>query len=339
MNYYEILEVSPNASVEVIRMAYKAQVKKYHPDNYKDNPQYAEEKMALFNEAYDVLTDEDKRKAYDVQLKNERNNASVQNEEKLSSTSYDMDIKSANNYTPVRSLGITRKLCNFISNIFRWIVTIIVIFVIAGLITGNLKEWSGTVLSVGKEAVYWGNAAIHNTRNMLSSHKYEEGTAEHLISQYIDAIYDGDAYTVEKCIESSSAELLEISVECANGFRKIQSEEIVSALFEDMSYADYSVEKSSNNRYIYTVLFITYDYQVILQKAFNELQYETDLAVAEKYLKSILYKAPKDLKLSVDIEVIEKDGKWLIKKCDIKELINAMTGNLMSSFSDEGYIY
>ena len=116
MNYYEILEVSPNASVEVIRMAYKAQVKKYHPDNYKDNPQYAEEKMALFNEAYDVLADEDKRKAYDAQLKNERNNASFQNEEK-SSTSYDMDIKSANNYTPVRSLGITRKICKFISNI------------------------------------------------------------------------------------------------------------------------------------------------------------------------------------------------------------------------------
>ena len=45
MTYYEILEVTENASEDVIKMAYIALVKKYHPDVFTGNPQIAEEKM------------------------------------------------------------------------------------------------------------------------------------------------------------------------------------------------------------------------------------------------------------------------------------------------------
>ena len=38
MTYYEILEVAETASEEVIRMAYKALAKKYHPDVFKGDP-------------------------------------------------------------------------------------------------------------------------------------------------------------------------------------------------------------------------------------------------------------------------------------------------------------
>ena len=41
MNYYEILEVSTNASKEVIKNAYRALIKKYHPDSYIGNKVYA----------------------------------------------------------------------------------------------------------------------------------------------------------------------------------------------------------------------------------------------------------------------------------------------------------
>jgi hypothetical protein len=65
MTYYEMLEISGNASEEVIRMAYKALAKKYHPDVYEGDPKEAEEKMKQINEAFEILSDEKKKKQYD----------------------------------------------------------------------------------------------------------------------------------------------------------------------------------------------------------------------------------------------------------------------------------
>lgn len=56
---YEILEVSPNASQEVIEAAYKRLARKYHPDVGGSN-----ELMAALNEAYRILNDPEIRKAY-----------------------------------------------------------------------------------------------------------------------------------------------------------------------------------------------------------------------------------------------------------------------------------
>ena len=54
---YEVLGVSPNASEEEIKNAYRELVKKYHPDKYVDNPlaDLAEEKLREVNEAYDEI--------------------------------------------------------------------------------------------------------------------------------------------------------------------------------------------------------------------------------------------------------------------------------------------
>ena len=68
-NYYDILEVNRNASPEVIEKAYKVLVKKYHPDLQEGElKQNYEDKLKLINEAYDVLSDEMKRKNYDYEL-------------------------------------------------------------------------------------------------------------------------------------------------------------------------------------------------------------------------------------------------------------------------------
>jgi len=70
---YEVLEVSENASKEVIEKAYKVLAKKYHPDlQTSENKQMADKKMKEINEAYDILRDDLKRKSYDEKLKNER---------------------------------------------------------------------------------------------------------------------------------------------------------------------------------------------------------------------------------------------------------------------------
>lgn len=64
-DYYEILEISPTASDEVIKMAYKALVKKYHPDVYENKTQEFEKKMKDINEAYEILSNPQKRTQYD----------------------------------------------------------------------------------------------------------------------------------------------------------------------------------------------------------------------------------------------------------------------------------
>lgn len=56
-NPYEVLGISPNATNEEVRDAYRALAKKYHPDNYADSPlaDMAEEKMKEINAAYDEI--------------------------------------------------------------------------------------------------------------------------------------------------------------------------------------------------------------------------------------------------------------------------------------------
>ncbi|MBQ0083404.1 MAG: J domain-containing protein [Clostridiales bacterium] len=54
---YEVLGVSPSATDEEVKNAYRALARKYHPDNYADNPlaDLAGEKMQEINEAYDAI--------------------------------------------------------------------------------------------------------------------------------------------------------------------------------------------------------------------------------------------------------------------------------------------
>ncbi len=55
---YEVLGVSPNATDEEVKVAYRNLAKKYHPDNYTDSPlaDLAEEKMKEVNDAYEQIT-------------------------------------------------------------------------------------------------------------------------------------------------------------------------------------------------------------------------------------------------------------------------------------------
>ena len=70
-NYYDILEINKNASQEIIDKAYKTLVKKYHPDLQEDNlKSIYEAKIKQINEAYSVLSDPEKRKNYDLYIKN-----------------------------------------------------------------------------------------------------------------------------------------------------------------------------------------------------------------------------------------------------------------------------
>ena len=63
-DYYEVLGVSKSADAKEIKKAYRKLAMKYHPDKNPGNKE-AEEKFKEINEAYEVLSDEEKRSTYD----------------------------------------------------------------------------------------------------------------------------------------------------------------------------------------------------------------------------------------------------------------------------------
>ncbi|ACM63841.1 molecular chaperone DnaJ [Campylobacter lari] len=64
LNYYEILEISQTSDKETIKKAYRKMALKYHPDRNQGDKE-AEEKFKLVNEAYEVLSNDEKRSIYD----------------------------------------------------------------------------------------------------------------------------------------------------------------------------------------------------------------------------------------------------------------------------------
>ena len=71
-NYYDILQINQNASPEIIEKAYKTLAKKYHPDlQEENNKKEAEEILKEINEAYEILSNPEKKALYDQNLRNE----------------------------------------------------------------------------------------------------------------------------------------------------------------------------------------------------------------------------------------------------------------------------
>jgi curved DNA-binding protein CbpA len=93
-DYYVILGVLPDAEDVVIKAAYKALVQRYHPDRFKGNAQEAQRKTAELNEAYEILSNPQKRAEYDRTPKASQGNTS----------DYDDDEESGDGYSSFQEL-------------------------------------------------------------------------------------------------------------------------------------------------------------------------------------------------------------------------------------------
>lgn len=101
-NYYEILEINEKASQEIIDKVYKVLIKKYHPDlqeNAEIKTKY-EEKIKEINEAYEILSDPEKRAKYDRELIQEKELAKAKQYEAQTSNK---NSNTASTYNPTSS--------------------------------------------------------------------------------------------------------------------------------------------------------------------------------------------------------------------------------------------
>lgn len=101
-NYYEILEINEKASQEIIDKVYKVLIKKYHPDlqeNSEIKTKY-EEKIKEINEAYEILSDPEKRAKYDRELIQEKELAKAKQYEAQTSNK---NSNTASTYNPTSS--------------------------------------------------------------------------------------------------------------------------------------------------------------------------------------------------------------------------------------------
>lgn len=103
-NYYDILQVNKNASPEIIEKAYKVLAKKYHPDLQEEkNKKQAEEILKEINEAYEILSNPEKKKNYDNLLQEKEY---LENEQKFQQQN---GSNNSTNYKNVYTANISKQ--------------------------------------------------------------------------------------------------------------------------------------------------------------------------------------------------------------------------------------
>lgn len=149
MNYYEILEIPQNSTSEDIRKSYKRLAAKYHPDLYDGDLSFANEKMKSINMAYDTLSNNEKRIAYDAKINEEafkKKQKSTEQNSYQSHSEKDFDQKnsysnSSANYSQDDETSFWGKIKSFVDSI----IGLVVLLVIISLITGNFNNWFGGI--------------------------------------------------------------------------------------------------------------------------------------------------------------------------------------------------
>ena len=141
MDYYDILLISRSASAEEIQKAYRTLAKKYHPDVYDGDKDFAEEQMKFINEAYSVLSDPQARKEYDQKLN--------ETENKSNSESSSKEHNADNTYNNVQNAEHEETLQNVIKPflLIRWPLITAVLF-LCSLMRSKYLLWIGIVLTL-----------------------------------------------------------------------------------------------------------------------------------------------------------------------------------------------
>ena len=113
-DYYSILEINKNADKNTIKNAYKKLALKYHPDKNIENKTEAENKFKEIAEAYEVLSDEQKKYNYDngqnIIINNHNPFDIFENIFKNHNTHININLNNLNSSTNFSSTNTTTKI-------------------------------------------------------------------------------------------------------------------------------------------------------------------------------------------------------------------------------------
>ncbi len=118
-DHYRILGVIQDAEDIVIKAAYRALAQRYHPDKWAGSPEEATMRMSEINKAFSVLSDQIKRKQYDINLSSNEYN---EPEEDFSNTIDENDLGTSLDYnwsTVVKYFPDLEDIFNDLSKISR----------------------------------------------------------------------------------------------------------------------------------------------------------------------------------------------------------------------------
>ena len=122
-NYYDLLEVNPKASREIIEKAYRVLIKKYHPDLYQGEEKvYAEAKLRELNEAYHILSSDFLREQYDMELEKEKQFNNTKNNKKIYKNTSSQNVKEENNKNQEvkkYKIGTIMSMVDLLKDIFK----------------------------------------------------------------------------------------------------------------------------------------------------------------------------------------------------------------------------
>ncbi len=177
-DYYHILQVSPDSEMEVIKAAYKSLVKKYHPDRNHNNPDL-ESKVSLLNEAYEVLSDPQKKAHYDLHYPKKQNQTPEPSENKLAH-----QTKPSPKTSRETSSQLTQKHTYWLTNQVPIIIffTLLLIALFQGLkgpFYDRLSHHYEAEPNLPK-ALYYANAAVHANP---SNNAYHQQVLKLLLAQ------------------------------------------------------------------------------------------------------------------------------------------------------------
>lgn len=181
MNYYNILQIEETASPEEIKQAYHKMARLFHPDNYNGSKEDAEEQMRKINEAYDVLSDVEKRSLYDEERKDNTYNkfeADIDFEYDKGNEREDEEVYSGDSSTKQKSSGCSSCL----AKIIEYAIYIgIIVFIINHF---NLGDKFSNVIK---------NSGISQTiSDILPEKNMNSMKPEEIIEEYFRAIRKGN---------------------------------------------------------------------------------------------------------------------------------------------------
>ncbi len=144
MTYYDLLQVNSNASIEIIKASYKTMAKKYHPDICGDNG----EMMSKINEAYEVLSNPDRRKQYDETIRKTESVKPPPNAHELNKTEKNNNDNFDNQNMIIKIIiSIIYLIGSGIAYILEFSWGIFLILIIIGLFTGHTQNLFGKLFS------------------------------------------------------------------------------------------------------------------------------------------------------------------------------------------------